>query len=268
MTNSLENFYQQRAFIRNMNYRDSRARLSGFLEWLDTNPETAAILSKLENNERAEELVQKASWNSPPKASTPDEVVCIGLYFLRKINAGQETSSLAYGKGIHPSYKTNRMQDMHDEIMERYIDPAIDRIEDELEKAVKQENPLKNYPPVFLSGDFRGANLNINSTLTESSQIIQSISDANEEAKKELIDLLSELRKNLSQISAEKEDDAKTVAWAAEELIKARTSQNPNRDRIEITKEGLMKAASNISSVMPTVLVIAQKIIEVIDKIK
>lgn len=170
--------------------------------------------------------------------------------------------------GIHPPYQTTKIQDMQNEVMERYIDPAIDQIKNELEEKEQQQNRQKYYPPVILSGDFRGANLSINSTLNESSQIIKNISDGNEAIKDELVELLNELQGLLSQISADRAEDAKTVAWAAEELIKARTLEKPNTSRIEITKDGLKKAAANIASVMPTVLVIAEKIISAIDKVK
>jgi hypothetical protein len=250
-----------------LNYEESQHRLSGFLDWLESNEETFAILTQLENRKHAEELLEKAEWRKSPQASSLEEIVYVGLYLLREVKAGKDLWGISMGYGIHPSYNTSRLQDMADEVMERYIDPAIDQIENELEKKVQKQIP-QYYPPVILSGDFRGSNLSINSTLTESSQIIKSISDGNEAIKSELIELLDELQGLLSQVSADRAEDAKTVAWAAEELIKARTSEKPNASRIEITKEGLKKAATNISSVMPTVLVVAGKIIEAITRVK
>lgn len=268
MANLLEEFYKRRALIRNLNYDEAQTRLSGFLDWLTTNEEIIAILEKLENNEQAEALLDRASWNTAPKASGLEEIIYIGLYFLRKVKEGKIIWGMARDKGIRPSYDSNRIQDVLDEVMERYINVAIDQIENELEEKFKNANPQRYYPPVILSGDFRGANLNINSTLTESSQMIQNISDGNEVVKNELVDLIDELKKILAEVPKDLAEDAKTVAWAAEELIKARTLETPNSTRIEITKEGLKKAAINLASVMPTVLVIAGKIIEAIDKIK
>lgn len=267
MENLLEEFYRRRALIRNLNYEESQSRLSGFLDWIESNEETFAMLTQLENDQRAEELLKEAEWKKAPQVSSLEEIIYIGIYLLREVKAGKNLWSISMGYGIHPSYATNKLQDMADEVMERYINPAIDQIENELGKKMRKQTP-EYYPPVILSGDFRGSNLSINSTLTESSQIIKSISDGNEAIKSELIELLNELQELLSQVSADRAEDAKTVAWAAEELIKARTSEKPNASRIEITKEGLKKAATNIASVMPTVLVVAEKIIEAITRVK
>lgn len=269
MTNLLEEFNKRRSFIRNMNYGESRARLIGFLDWLEANEETAKILVQLENSERAEELLKKAGWHNPPAASSLEEIVCVGLYFLREVKTEKKDLwGISNHYGIVPPYSTNKVQDRVNEVMERYIDPTIDQIESELEKIIYPPSVREHYLPITLSGDFRGAILNINSALKESSQIVENISNGDEVTKKELVELLEQLEKVLLQVPADREEDAKTVAWAADELIKARTSERPNTSRIEITKDALKKAAVNIASVMPTVLIISEKIIEAIGRVK
>ena len=141
----------------------------------------------------------------------------------------------------------------------------------EIEHALTHPQESTTYfPPVvnIMSGDFRGAILNIDSTLTNLSQNIGSISNTDESAKNELTQLIEELKSALSKAPKDKTNDVEAMAWAAESLIKETTSDKANPTKIEITKDGLKKAANNIASVMPVVLIIAEKIIAVIDRIK
>lgn len=141
----------------------------------------------------------------------------------------------------------------------------------EIENALAHPQESTTYfPPVInvMTGDFRGAILNIDSTLKNSIQNIGNNSVNDEGVKIELAQLIEELKKELSRIPENKTNDAEAAVWAAETLIKESTTGNANPTKIEITKNGLKKAAGNIASVMPTVLLIAEKIITVIDRIK
>ncbi len=141
----------------------------------------------------------------------------------------------------------------------------------EIEDALTHPQESTNYfPPVvnIMSGDFRGAILNIDSTLTNLTQNIGSISNVDESMKNELAQLVEELKNVLSKVPKDKINDVEAVAWAAESLINETISGKANPAKIEITKDGLKKAASNIASVMPTVLLVAERIIAIIDRIK
>jgi len=141
----------------------------------------------------------------------------------------------------------------------------------EIENALAHPQESTNYfPPVvnIMSGDFRGAILNIDSTLTNLTQNIGSISNVDESIKNELAQLVEELKNALSKVPSDKTNDVEAVAWAAESLIKETISGKANPTKIEITKDGLKKAASNIASVVPTVLLVAERIIAIIDRIK
>lgn len=270
MNKTLDEFRNRRSFVTNMNFKESKSRLSGFVDWLDTNEATATIMSGIENNDKVIEILKKSSYQTPPQTSSLEEVVQIGLYFLRQVKAGKEIFWFSNAYGIRPSFQTKSVQLLHDEVVNRYIEPAINYIEGKIiEKLELPEDTLGIPSSVMnvLSGDFRGAILNIGSTLTKTSQIIQDTQRADDNVKEELVKSLEELKEILSETPPEKADSAEAVAWAAETLIEAKTSEKTNPVKIEITKDGLMKAARNIASVMPTVLPIAEKIISFIDKI-
>ena len=271
MNKILDEFRNQRSFVANMNWRESKSRISGFLDWLDKNETTVAILSEIENNDRAIELLKKSDFHHPPPVSHPEDVMQIGLYFMRQAKSGKDIYTFSNIYGIRPSFPTTNVQLWQDEVVKRYIKPVLDCIENKLiERTVKNEDKVSYSPPVvnILSGDFRGAILNINSTLTESSQIIKSTAKVDEDVKEELVKLLDELKQVLAKTPQNNTDDAEAVAWAAETLIKAKTAERTNLSKVEITKDGLMKAARNLAAVMPLVLPIAERIIFAIERIK
>jgi hypothetical protein len=117
-----------------------------------------------------------------------------------------------------------------------------------------------------MSGDFRGANVNIKSTLTNVTQTIGALPDADPSTKAELEALIQQLNDALQQVPGEKAEEAEAVAQSAELLVKTATEEKPNKTMVQISGEGLKQAAKNIADVMPTVLTIATQIVATIAK--
>lgn len=141
----------------------------------------------------------------------------------------------------------------------------------EIERALtRPEEPTTYFPAVInvVSGDFRGAILNIDSTLTDLSQSIGKLPSTEADVKEELQQLINQLKQALEEVPSEKVEEAEAVAQAAESFVEAATKETPNEFTVEITKEGLQKAAQNIALVMPTVLTIATQIITAISKLR
>jgi hypothetical protein len=118
-----------------------------------------------------------------------------------------------------------------------------------------------------LSGDFRGAVLNIKSTLTNVQQSIGEIPNADESSKQELENLVEALKQALETAPAENQEEAQAVAESAKMLVETAKAEKPNRTMIEITGEGLKKAAQNLAEVMPSVVGIATQIVVAVMKI-
>lgn len=117
------------------------------------------------------------------------------------------------------------------------------------------------------SGDFSGAILNVRSTLSNVSQSIGSIPQADDQAKDQLQELVSRLDAVLTDLvnqAPEKADDAEAVASMTESLIQTASAEKPNKTILQITGEGLKSAAQNIADVMPAVLDIVSKIIPIV----
>ena len=118
-----------------------------------------------------------------------------------------------------------------------------------------------------MSGDFRGSFINIKSTLTNVQQSIGDISTTDVDSRKELETLIGQLNEALQKIPAEKQEDAQAVAETAKALIDVAKSEKPNKTMLQITGEGLKKAAQNLAEAMPTVLTIASQIVMTVMKL-
>jgi hypothetical protein len=118
-----------------------------------------------------------------------------------------------------------------------------------------------------MSGDFRGAILNIKSTLSNVSQTVGALPNADQSAKDELMRLIEQLNQALQQAPADKVEEAEAVAKSAELLVQTATAEKPNKTMVQITGEGLKQAARNIAEVMPTVLTIAAQIVAAVVKL-
>lgn len=117
-----------------------------------------------------------------------------------------------------------------------------------------------------VSGDFRGAILNIKSTLTDVSQSITTIPNANESVKHELRELVHQLNDELQKIPPEKREEAEAVAETTKSLVEAVGKEKPNKTFVQLSAKGLKEAAENLAVVTPTILTIATQIVAAIMK--
>jgi hypothetical protein len=118
-----------------------------------------------------------------------------------------------------------------------------------------------------MSGDFRGAIINIKSTLTNVQQSVGDIRTSDETSRKELESLIGQLSEALQKIPAEHQEEAQAVAETAKVLVDTAKTEKPNKTMLQISGEGLKQAAQNLAEVMPTVLTIAGQIIMTITKL-
>lgn len=118
-----------------------------------------------------------------------------------------------------------------------------------------------------LSGDFRGAFVNIKSTLTNVQQSIGDIQTDDLDTRMELEKLIKQLGEALEKTPVEKQEDAQAVAETAKALIDVAKSEKPNQTMLQITGDGLKKAAQNLAESMPLVLTLAGQIVVTVTKL-
>jgi methyl-accepting chemotaxis protein len=118
-----------------------------------------------------------------------------------------------------------------------------------------------------MSGDFRGAIINIRSTLTNVQQSVGEIHSSDETTRKELEALIGQLSEALQNVPAEKEEQAEAVAETAKTLVETAKAEKPNKTMLQISGEGLKQAAQNLAEVLPTVVTIAGQIVMAVAKL-
>lgn len=96
------------------------------------------------------------------------------------------------------------------------------------------------------------------------SQAVGAPPGADQSLRDELQRLIAELEQALHQVPADHAEEAEAVAQAAQDLIDKAAADRPNKTLIQISGEGLKKAAENLAGVMPAVLTIAVQILRTI----
>lgn len=118
-----------------------------------------------------------------------------------------------------------------------------------------------------MSGDFRGAIINIKSTLTNVQQSVGEIRTDDQNARQELEKLIGQLSEALEKTPEENQEHAQAVAETAKALVDTAKAEKPNKTMLQITGEGLKQAAQNLAEVMPVVVTIASQIVMTIAKL-
>jgi hypothetical protein len=141
MATIIDEFFYRKSLLNGLNYQEAQARIVGFLEWLESTPETSTIISELRKEANGVTLLEKSGRRMPPKASTPEEIAAVALELMVKCKEGE----LPYHMrkyGIEPAYSTNSFQGYFDEVMRRYIWPFVEYVERELQKSLKEEETI------------------------------------------------------------------------------------------------------------------------------
>ena len=97
---------------------------------------------------------------------------------------------------------------------------------------------------ISINGNYQNVILNIKSTLTNVQQSVGAMTAVDDAARQELQRSIAELSKALEQIPASLKEEAEAVASAAQMLVESAKSEKPNKTVLEITAEGLKKAAA------------------------
>jgi hypothetical protein len=118
-----------------------------------------------------------------------------------------------------------------------------------------------------LSGDFRGAIVNIKSKLQNVQQTVGEIQGGDETARKELYDLIGKLSRELEKLPANRKEEADAVAETAKTLVEQAKVDKPNKTLLHINGEALKEAARSLGEILPSVLTIAAQIVMTVAKL-
>ncbi len=113
-----------------------------------------------------------------------------------------------------------------------------------------------------MSGDFRGAVLNIESRLDHVTQTIAA-SAAPEARKQQLAQAIEELKQVMSRISPEQAADAEALSRRVAALADEAVAPNPDREAVAELGEIVRRAAGKLAGAVPGVIALVGRIIEI-----
>lgn len=112
-----------------------------------------------------------------------------------------------------------------------------------------------------------GSIVNLQSTLENVSQVIHNAPQLDNNFKAELTSLIEQLTAALSEVPDEYAEDAEAIAVEARRLAEDVSRPKPNRRSIQISADGLKRAAQNLAAITPPVVTIVQSIVELVQKV-
>jgi hypothetical protein len=121
---------------------------------------------------------------------------------------------------------------------------------------------------ITISGNIQNSNINVKSTLTNVQHSVGSMPTSDEAARQELQGLIDQLSQALENIPQSLKDEAEAVAAAAQMLVENAKAEKPNKPFLQISGEGLKKAAENLSQVAPTLVSIAGQVVATVMRMK
>lgn len=118
-----------------------------------------------------------------------------------------------------------------------------------------------------LSGDFRGAIVNINSTLDRASQ---TLSDRRQELAGDgavLRELLERLKAQLASEADEHAEDAEALALTTTQMVEAAAAERPNRSLIAGSVQAVLTGGRALLAASPTIATTIGQIVDTVQKI-
>ncbi|HEU4327613.1 MAG TPA: hypothetical protein VFS21_31020 [Roseiflexaceae bacterium] len=133
---------------------------------------------------------------------------------------------------------------------------------------LKFESPQNQAYQININ-DVHGSIVNIASSLQGTVQNINLPSGIDKNEENEFKTLIDQLSQTLAAADPQKvtPDDVEAVADSAKDLTEAISKkEKPNKLRVQITREGLQKAASNIANTLPEVMPIVTQIVTCVQR--
>jgi predicted nucleic acid-binding Zn-ribbon protein len=115
-------------------------------------------------------------------------------------------------------------------------------------------------------GDVSNSFINIKSLLDGVEQSINASPRLDAAGKTELQSLFKELANELQKASSEKSVEVAEVAKSAKETAEELGKEQAEKSKLSVSVEGLKQAASNLGTALPTIIPIANRIVEAITK--
>lgn len=137
--NLIDEFAERASALGSLHYDEASDRLVSFLDWLQSQPLTKAILDDLRTRVNVDPLFGGHEHRGAPKAGSFEEIAAVGL---RLIESSREHDfvNVCMGHGIEPPYNTSALQDYCADAVPRYIEPFVRYVASKLTLAASKHS--------------------------------------------------------------------------------------------------------------------------------
>jgi len=115
-----------------------------------------------------------------------------------------------------------------------------------------------------MSGDFRGAMVNIESRLDHVTQTIGALPATRPDQREQLAQLIAELKRTLNQIAPQQAPEAETLVRRIDALAQEAAAASPDREAIRDLGDIARRAAARLAPSVPVVMTLVASIIELV----
>jgi hypothetical protein len=100
-TKLLDELLRRISYLKDIGFEEAPPRYSAFLDWLERQPATKDILTRLRNAANIEKICEDCNPHHPPAAATPEDIARVGLYFFEYCKEnGKNLPGLFLGLGL------------------------------------------------------------------------------------------------------------------------------------------------------------------------
>jgi len=135
----LDEIIRRISYLKDIGFQEAPPRYVAFLEWLEKQPATHDILSRLRDATNLEEICRDCGPQQPPNAATPEDIARIGLYFFEFCREkGNDLPGLFIGLGLDSKWGGGHLDGYFASAVDKYIQPFINYLIDEVRKKDEQ----------------------------------------------------------------------------------------------------------------------------------
>ncbi len=126
-----EEYARRRKLISSASWDEISERVRAIMAWMLSVPNIASVVDGLERTVNIDDMLRRKQDHMPPPTGTVEEVARLGVYILRQVHGGHDFAAFGLGLSIQTPYVTDGPSITH-EMRTRYVNPALDYIDDEL----------------------------------------------------------------------------------------------------------------------------------------
>jgi len=134
-TKVLDELLRRISYLKDIGFEEAPRRYAAFLDWLEGQPTTKEILTRLRKTADIEKICKSCGPRHPPAAATPEEIARVGLHFFEYCKEdGKNLPGLFLGFGLNSKWGGSQINGYFASAIDTYIQPFLNFLVHEIGK--------------------------------------------------------------------------------------------------------------------------------------